>query len=52
MTTGRNTFERFVADGRYCVSKNQVLRRGFAPTQDNNRCTIGFVCRERPIRQN
>ncbi|GGB34296.1 hypothetical protein GCM10011316_02990 [Roseibium aquae] len=49
LTTGQFTFERFVANGRYCVSNTQILQRAFAPTKDNASCTIGFVCQERPV---
>ncbi len=46
LSTGRFTYERFVADRRYC-ERDQVAERAFAPTRDARLCRIGSVCRQR-----
>ncbi|MTI00041.1 hypothetical protein E1297_28980 [Roseibium sp. RKSG952] len=47
MTTGPNTFSRFVADARYCYSHTPLTRAQFAPTKDNPKCAVGRRCVER-----
>lgn len=43
MTTGPQTFERFVTGFSYCQVGEQ-LSREVAPTRDNRRCEVGFTC--------
>ena len=43
MSTGRHTYERFVADRRYCQF-NEVLERQFVPTADKRQCFVGYRC--------
>ncbi len=43
MSTGRHTFDRFVADRRYCQF-NEVLERQFVPTADKRHCFVGYRC--------
>ncbi len=47
MTTGQNTYQRFVATHQFCFSPTDVTQPAFAPTRDNARCDIGFTCRDR-----
>lgn len=48
MTTGRYTFERVVADRRWCQLR-QVLERYSVPTRDDRRCRVGYKCVDRYI---
>lgn len=43
MSTGRYTFDRFVANRSYCPMGDYV-KRAKAPTRDRRYCNIGFVC--------
>ncbi|MCC2113275.1 MAG: hypothetical protein KDJ16_14670 [Hyphomicrobiales bacterium] len=43
MSTGRHTYERFVADRRFCQF-NEVLERQFVPTADRQQCFVGYRC--------
>jgi hypothetical protein len=47
LTTGRHTFDRFVAHPGYCML-GEYADVGWAPTADALQCTIGYVCRYRP----
>ncbi|WP_428642704.1 hypothetical protein [Roseibium sp.] len=44
MTTGTNTFEKFIADASYCMQRSMTLRSRLAPTKDNPSCTVGYRC--------
>jgi hypothetical protein len=44
LSTGEFTYERYVADRRFCLI-GEDARRSFAPTRDNPKCQIGNVCR-------
>lgn len=46
MTTGAHTFDRFIADARYCVSRTMLTATAFAPTKDNKQCPVGKRCRQ------
>lgn len=43
LSTGRYTFDRFVANRSYCALGDYV-KRAYAPTRDRNMCEIGYVC--------
>lgn len=43
MSTGRYTFERVVADQRWCQFE-EVTERFYVPTRDDRRCRVGFKC--------
>jgi hypothetical protein len=47
LTTGRHTYERFVAHGGYCMIE-EYAEQGYAPTRDGRQCPVGFVCRTGP----
>ncbi|MTI42493.1 hypothetical protein E1178_02610 [Roseibium hamelinense] len=47
MNTGPSTFDRFVANGSYCVEPHAVTRALFAPTKDVKQCNVGRRCVER-----
>ncbi|MHC5653088.1 hypothetical protein [Stappia sp.] len=47
MTTGRYTYERFVAGPRWCDHWETVAPRA-AATRDNPRCVVGYIC-ETPL---
>lgn len=44
MTTGPTTFDKFVADARYCRPQSNSVRARFAPTKDNPKCAVGNRC--------
>jgi hypothetical protein len=46
LSTGRYTYDRFVADNSFCIP-GQDVRRAMAPTEDTRYCTIGYTCVER-----
>jgi len=46
MSTGRYTYERFVAHGGFCMH-GEIADRAYAPTTDNPHCRIGYRCRYR-----
>jgi len=43
LSTGRNTFDRFVANQSFCPSGDYV-ERAFVRTRDRNSCSIGYTC--------
>jgi hypothetical protein len=43
LTTGQYTYQRFVADSRFC-NWHQTTQPARTPTQDNKACRIGYVC--------
>lgn len=43
MSTGRYTFERVVADRRWCQFE-EVTQRFLVPTRDDRRCRVGYKC--------
>ena len=44
LSTGPNTYERFVASIRYCMPRQQT-EPAYAPTTDSRQCQVGVVCR-------
>ncbi len=46
LTTGQNTFSRFVRGQGFC-EPGQVTQRATAPTMDTKKCAVGFTCRDR-----
>jgi hypothetical protein len=46
LSTGRYTYDRFVAHNGFCIP-GQDVRRAMAPTEDTRYCTIGYTCVER-----
>lgn len=46
LTTGPNTYDRFVAFPNYCQNAFKAAR-AYAPTLDNPRCFIGYRCVQR-----
>jgi hypothetical protein len=44
LSTGPNTYQRFVASIRNCMPRQQT-DPGYAPTRDSPRCQVGLVCR-------
>jgi hypothetical protein len=51
MTTGKYTYDRYVASQAYC-ERPYVIRRAWIATKDTKKCQIGFSCEERPVRFN
>jgi hypothetical protein len=49
MTTGKYTYERYVAGRAYC-ERPYVIRRAWIATKDTNECLVGFRCVVRPLR--
>ena len=49
LTTGNNTFERFVADRSQCLM-DEITRPGYAATRDEEQCTVGSRCVRRSPR--
>ena len=49
MTTGKYTYDRYVAGQAYC-KRPFVTRRAWIATTDTNECQIGFRCEDRPPR--
>ncbi len=43
LSTGRNTYDRFVADRSFCPSGDYV-KRAYVPTRDRRSCKIGYIC--------
>lgn len=43
MSTGRHTFERVVANQRWCQFE-EVTERFYVPTRDDRRCRVGYKC--------
>jgi hypothetical protein len=46
LTTGPNTYERFVASNAECLP-GEITEAAQAPTADSPSCTVGYVCRQR-----
>lgn len=46
LTTGPNTYERFVASNAQCLP-GEITEAAQAPTTDSPSCTIGYVCKQR-----
>ncbi|ADZ70211.1 hypothetical protein [Polymorphum gilvum] len=44
-TTGRFTFQRFVASRRFC-DRGQALTPAYARTRDTAQCPVGYLCEE------
>jgi hypothetical protein len=49
LTTGQYTYERFVADSRFCQRDERTERRR-AVTRDDESCRISYVCAPRDFR--
>ena len=49
LTTGRYTYDRFVADSRFC-QRDERLEPRRAATRDGQSCRIGNVCAWRDFR--
>lgn len=47
LSTGKHTYKRFVGNANSCGS-DQRAGRGTAPTKDNQRCPVGYICRPKP----
>jgi hypothetical protein len=45
LTTGPHTYDRFVANGGFCLPGEAPLR-AFVPTSDASKCPVGYLCRE------
>jgi hypothetical protein len=45
MSTGDFTYDRYVAGGAHCMAL-QITARATAPTADNPKCRVGFICRQ------
>ncbi|GAB4528911.1 MAG: hypothetical protein Tsb0019_30840 [Roseibium sp.] len=48
MSTGRHTFDRYVANRSFCAH-GEYLRRDYVPTRDNNRCYVQRCDPARPF---
>ena len=46
LTTGPNTYERFVASNAQCLP-GEITEAAQAPTTDSEDCTVGYVCKQR-----
>ena len=46
LTTGRFTYDRYVAGQRYC-ERPFVIRRAWVATGDTRQCNIGYTCEQR-----
>jgi len=46
LTTGSNTYERFVATSAKCL-QGELAETATAPTTDSESCPVGYVCRQR-----
>ena len=46
LTTGPNTYERFVASNAECLP-GEITEAAQAPTTDSPSCTVGYVCKQR-----
>jgi hypothetical protein len=44
VTTGPNTYKRFVARGGYCDPGERYLHPAWTPTADQKSCRIGYTC--------
>jgi hypothetical protein len=43
LTTGRHTYDRYVATAAYC-GHFEILKRAYVTTGDGLRCRVGYVC--------
>ena len=43
LSTGKFTYDRFVAGISHCMPR-QTTGPGIAPTRDNAKCQVGFIC--------
>lgn len=43
LSTGRYTYERYVAGAGYC-SYGEFIKRASVPTRDRKSCSIGYLC--------
>ena len=50
LTTGRYTYDRYVAGQRYCY-RPYYIRRAWVATADTDRCLIGYTCEQRVFRR-
>ncbi len=50
MTTGRHTYERYVAGQGYCY-RPDVIQSAWIATGDTGRCQIGYTCEQRLFRR-
>ncbi|HSG96223.1 MAG TPA: hypothetical protein VLA28_11940 [Afifellaceae bacterium] len=50
LTTGRYTYDRYVAGQAYCEMPF-VIRRAWVATADTRRCNIGYTCEQRVFRR-
>ena len=48
MSTGNHTYDKYVKNHAYC-NLDEGTKNGYAPTLDNRRCKVGFVCFDRTI---
>jgi len=46
LSTGRYTYDKYVKNHAYC-NVNEAIKRAFVPTADNNRCNVGYICKEK-----
>jgi hypothetical protein len=46
MSTGQYTYERFVSGYGYCDRGEETWLQ-VAPTKDNPKCRVGYICRDR-----
>jgi len=46
LTTGRHTYDRYVAGQRFCYPPD-VIQRAWVATGDVSRCNIGYTCEQR-----
>ena len=47
MSTGRHTYERFVATAGYCMTAEWAYSAS-APTKDTDACPLGYICNTTP----
>ena len=47
VTTGENTYERFVEGQRQCQPFSEIAVPAVAKTRDNPECWVGSICRNR-----
>ena len=50
LTTGKYTYDRYVAGQAYC-ERPYVIRRAWVATADTNQCNIGYTCEQRVFRR-
>lgn len=47
LSTGRNTYDRFVRSGRFCEVA-EWAEDATAPTKDRDHCRLGYTCTSNP----